>query len=67
VGKVDQIRTLQAGIDVLGGPRSYDVGLVTTFESLGDLQAYQTHPDHVSVATFLVESSESIVTVDFEG
>ncbi len=45
-GQVPQIRTLEVGVDVVGSDVSAHLGLVTTHESLEDLQGYQGHPAH---------------------
>ena len=45
-GRIDELRHLEVGIDVIRSERSYDLALVTRFDSLDDLQAYQVHPCH---------------------
>lgn len=65
-GKIPQLRHLEAGIDVLYSERSYDVALVTRFDSLTDLRAYQAHPVHVEVAKYITSVRESAVAVDYE-
>jgi len=66
-GKIPQLRHLEAGADVIRSERSYDVALVTKFDSLDDLQAYQVHPYHAGEVVPLMKSvCSSIVAVDFE-
>lgn len=66
-GKIDQLRHLEAGIDLVRSERSYDVALVTTFDSMADLQAYQGHPYHAGeVIPFMKANCSSIVAVDYE-
>jgi len=66
-GKIAQLRHLEAGADVIHSERSYDVALITRFDSLDDLQAYQVHPYHAGEVVPLMKSScSSIVAVDFE-
>lgn len=66
-GNVPQLRHLEAGIDVIRSERSYDVALVTRFDSLDDLQAYQIHPYHAGEVIPLMKSvCSSIVAVDYE-
>ena len=43
-GKIPVLRYLEVGIDVLHSERSYDIALITKFDSMDDLQAYQVHP-----------------------
>ena len=65
-GKIDLLRHLEVGMDVLRSERSYDLALVTKFDSLEDLQAYQVHPVHVEVAKYLGTVRESSIAVDYE-
>lgn len=66
-GKILQLRHLEAGIDVIRSERSYDVALVTKFDSLEDLQAYQIHPYHAGEVIPLMKSvCSSIAAVDYE-
>lgn len=65
-GKILQLRHLEAGIDVVRSERSYDVALITKFDSLEDLQSYQIHPYHTGEVIPLMKSlCSSIVTVDY--
>ncbi|MMZ71489.1 Stress responsive A/B Barrel Domain protein [compost metagenome] len=47
-------------------PRSYDIALVATFDSLEDLEGYQVHPEHQKVIEHMTQVRESQVAVDFE-
>lgn len=67
-GKIDQLRHLEAGQDVIRSERSYDIALITRFDTLDDLQAYQVHPYHAGeVVPHMKRVCTSIVAVDFEG
>lgn len=66
-GKIEELRHLEAGIDVIRSERSFDVALVTKFDSLADLQSYQVHPYHAGeVVPFMKANCSSIVAVDYE-
>ncbi len=66
-GNVEMLRHLEVGLDVLHSARSYDIALVTKFDSLADLQAYQVHPYHGGdVAPYMREASEAVAVVDYE-
>lgn len=66
-GNIDLLRHLEAGTDVIRSERSYDVALLTRFDSLADLQAYQIHPYHAGeVVPFMKANCSSIVAVDYE-
>lgn len=47
-GKIPQLKEIEVGVDELHTERSYDVALITRFESLEDMDAYQIHPYHVN-------------------
>jgi hypothetical protein len=67
VGKVEVIRSLQAGRDFLHLARSFDLGLAVTFDDRHALEVYDNHPDHVGpVKEFLKPLLERSVSVDFE-
>ncbi|RCX21770.1 stress responsive alpha/beta barrel protein [Fontibacillus phaseoli] len=65
-GKVEQLKELEVGIDVVKSARSYDIALVATFDSLDDLEGYQVHPEHKKVIEHMSQVRESQVAVDFE-
>ena len=65
-GKMDILKSIEAGTDILGSPRSYDVALICTFESKAALDAYQEHPVHLPVKKYMAEARESSVSCDFE-
>jgi len=65
-GKIPQIRDLEVGVDVVRSQRSYDLALITRFDSMEDLQAYQVHPVHVEVLNYITSVRESVVAVDFQ-
>ncbi len=65
-GKIPQLRHLEVGVDILHSQRSYDTVLITKFDSLEELQAYQEHPVHVKVAEYMTSVREFAGTVDYE-
>jgi hypothetical protein len=64
--KISAIRSFEVGIDLLRSDSSYDLLLISRFESQRDLVSYQTHPEHVKVVEFLRRAHMSKVVVDFE-
>ncbi len=65
-GKIDLLRSLEVGVDVIRSERSYDIALTTRFDSLEDLQAYQVHPYHAGeVVPHMKSVCSSIVAVDY--
>ena len=65
-GKIPQLRHLEVGIDILHSDRSYHLALLTKFDSLEDMKAYQIHPVHEEVSKYMASVRESSVTVDYE-
>jgi len=66
-GKIDLLRYLEVGVDLIRSERSYDIALTTRFDSLDDLQAYQIHPYHAGeVVPHMKAVCTSIVAVDYE-
>ncbi len=64
--KIPQIKHYEVGIDVLHSERSYDVALVSKFDSLDDLKIYNVHPDHVEVLPYIRSVLEVSAAVDYE-
>lgn len=66
-GRIDLLRHLEVGADVIRSERSYDLALVTRFDSMDALQAYQVHPYHAGeILPYMKSVSESVVAVDYE-
>lgn len=65
-GRIPQLRSLQAGADVLHTERSFDLCLIARFNSLEDLQAYQDHPVHQEAVAYMNQVRDATVTVDYE-
>ncbi|MGO4107158.1 Dabb family protein [Paenibacillus sp. YAF4_2] len=64
-GKIDELKSIEVGLDVIHSARSYDIALITKFESLEALEAYQVHPVHKVVIEHMNEVREASVAVDF--
>ena len=62
---IPELKSLQVGADFLNSDRSYDTGLVATFEDQAGLDAYTEHPLHQEVAAMGKEISAHTVAVDF--
>lgn len=65
-GRVEQLRHLEIGIDELHTERSWDVALITRFDSRADMDAYQVHPVHKAAVAIINEVRESSCVVDWE-
>jgi hypothetical protein len=65
--KIPVIRHFEVGVDVVRSERSYDLALLTRFDSLADLKAYQEHPLHAGeVVPYVKSVCSSIIAVDYE-
>lgn len=65
-GKIPVLKGLEVGVDLLKSGRSYDIALIARFDSLEDLDAYQSHPAHVEAAGYISGVRESAIAVDYE-
>jgi hypothetical protein len=66
VGKVDSLRHLEVGLNVVESERALDLALVTRFDDLDGLTQYANHPVHVEVKRFLASVLERSFVVDYE-
>lgn len=64
--KIDVIRSLSVGRDVVQGERSWDYGIVADFDTLEDVKTYQNHPDHLPALAISGPNTEAMASIDFE-
>ena len=64
--KIDLIRSISVGRDVLHSERSYDLGWIIELDSLDDLETYTVHPEHQAVANWISEHRTDIAVCDYE-
>ncbi|OPA81079.1 stress responsive protein [Paenibacillus selenitireducens] len=65
-GQISVLKSIEVGVDVIHSDRSYDIALVTTFESLDALNEYQVHPVHQKVIEHMSQVRDSSVSLDYE-
>jgi len=65
-GKIPGLLEVESGGDELHSERSYDLILITVFESWEAFKAYQTHPAHLPVKAIMHEVRSGSVSVDYE-
>ena len=63
VGVIDEIKSLQVGINENGG--EYDIILITDFEDKKALETYDAHPAHQAVRQFVRSVVETRIAVDY--
>jgi len=64
--KIDVVKHLEVGINVHETPRSYDIILLSRFDSLEDLETYRVHPEHQEAVKIIRAITEGVVAVDYE-
>ena len=58
------IRKVEVGLNI--NPSEYwDIALYSEFDSLEDVKAYSTHPDHVKAAKLLADVKQDRACVDY--
>lgn len=64
--KIEVLKSLEVGKDIVRSERSYDLALIAKFEDRAGLEIYNTHPVHLPVLAYLRERLSSVIAVDFE-
>ncbi len=64
--KISEIRSLEAGFDLVRAPRSFDLALVASYDDLAALDRYAKHEDHLPVVARSKEICEQVVAADYE-
>lgn len=65
-GIIPGLLRIEVGIDIGRSEQSFDVALYCEFDSLASLGAYQSHPAHQAVVSFIREVREDRWVVDYE-
>ena len=61
------IKDFKAVSNSADAPNSnYDLALICDFENIDDLNAYQTHPEHLKFGNFITQVRESRACIDYE-
>ena len=63
---IPEIRSMEIGADVGRTDMSYDMVLLTEFDSLEALHNYKVHPDHVVISNFVKTVRSARAVVDHE-
>ena len=64
--KIEQIATLDVGLDVVGSDVSWHLVLITTHASLAALTGYQSHPVHQEFGAWVRPRLAARAVVDVE-
>ncbi len=65
-GQIPQLQNIEVGVDFSRSPRSYDLALVTTFNTKEDLESYRVHPYHQEIVSWLKANNTETKVVDYE-
>lgn len=63
--KIPFIRKVEVGLNMNPG-ETWHIALYSEFDTLDDVKAYSTHPDHVAAAGLLAKVKEGRACVDYE-
>jgi len=64
-GRVPSLGSIEVGVDELRTQRSWDLCLITRFESADAFAAYRVDPAHQEVLAWLKGHAESVAAVDW--
>lgn len=63
---IPELKHIEVGKHYLIDSPSYDLCLITHFESIADMEIYKVHPEHLKVTDFVNKIAVSRVAVDYE-
>ncbi len=64
-GKIEVLKEIDAGVDVLKSARSFDVVLTCVFDSWEDMEIYKNHAVHIPVMEYVKSVVEVSHSVDY--
>ena len=64
-GRIPSMDNIEVGIDELGSARSYDLVLITRHADRAAMEAYQVHPVHQEVISWMKTRGPTTIAVDF--
>jgi len=66
MGKIQELKSMEVGLNLSSKPSAYDLVLTSEFESVETLDIYRIHPEHQKVLELLYEVMEQTAVVDYE-
>jgi hypothetical protein len=64
--KIDVLKFIEVGENYELNSKSYDLALLSHFDSVEDLNVYRVHPEHLKVLARIGETTIERAAVDFE-
>jgi len=65
-GNVPTLNSIEVGVNVIESARAYDLGIITRFDDLAAMEAYQVHPFHQDVLAYMKTVVKTAVAIDYE-
>lgn len=63
--KIFEVKYIEVGVSYELESKSYDLALISHFESVNDLDAYRVHPEHLKVVERINETTVERAAVDY--
>ncbi len=63
---VPMLLNIEVGVNFADEQRAMDLSIITTFDSINDLNKYAIHPEHLMVVEFIKQVVEYSKVVDYE-
>jgi hypothetical protein len=64
--KIKELKYIEVGNNYQLSAASYDICLITHFDSIENLKVYAVHPEHLKVTALVRENTVGRAAVDFE-
>ena len=64
--KISEVQLIEIGLNYEVNAKSYDICLLSHFETVEDLDKYRVHPEHLKVVARIAETTVSRAAVDYE-
>lgn len=64
--KIKELKYIEVGVNYEVNAKSYDMVLISHFDSLEDLDKYRVHPEHQKVVACFAETASERAAVDYE-
>jgi len=64
--KIDELNSIEVGVNFADEARAFDLSLYSTFDSLENLKVYATHSEHLKVIELIKSVTVESKVVDYE-
>ncbi|HNX54472.1 MAG TPA: Dabb family protein [Prolixibacteraceae bacterium] len=65
-GKIKELKHIEVGVNYELDAKSFDICLMTHFDTVDGLDVYRVHPEHVKVTELIGQHAVERAAVDFE-